>query len=62
VLITKNLLPETKCLEVFAEFLGLEFMPRLDGVAVPAYYIHHVPVQFARTHGLVAVDDTGAIV
>ena len=35
VLVGKNLLSETKCLEFFAQMLGLEFRPSLDGVGVP---------------------------
>lgn len=61
LLIGKNLLTEPKCLQFFADFLGLEFRPSLDGTAVPGNFIHHVPVQFARTHGLIAIEDTGAV-
>jgi len=55
VLISRNLLPETKCLQFFGEFLGMEFKPSLEGIAAPSDFIHKVPVQFARTHGLVAI-------
>ena len=55
VLISRNLLPESKCLQFFGEFLGMEFRPSLEGVAAPSDFIHKVPVQFARTHGLVAI-------
>jgi general secretion pathway protein E len=55
VLIGKNLLTEQRCLDLFAEFLGLEMRPSLDGVAVPGDFIQNVPVQFARTHHLIAV-------
>jgi len=61
VLVGKNLLPEPKCLEFFADFLGLEFRPSLEGTGVPNVFIQQVPVQFARTHGLVAIEDTGAL-
>jgi general secretion pathway protein E len=61
VLVGKNLLSETKCMQFFAELLGLEFRPSLDGTAVPGVFIHQIPVQFARTHGLVAIEDTGTL-
>jgi general secretion pathway protein E len=62
VLVGKNLLTEQKCLELFADLLGLDYRPSLDGVAVPAQFIQHVPVQFARTHALVAIEDTGTLI
>ena len=61
VLVSKNFLPEAKCMQVFAELLGLEFRPSLEGVGVPGAFIHQIPVQFARTHGLVAIEDTGSL-
>jgi general secretion pathway protein E len=61
VLVSKNLLSESKCLEFFAQMLGLEFRPSLDGVGVPGVFIHQIPVQFARTHGLIAIEDTGSL-
>ncbi|MCR9243750.1 MAG: ATPase, T2SS/T4P/T4SS family [bacterium] len=62
ILIQKNMLGESKCLELFSEFLGLEFRKSLDGANVPGDFIQHVPVQFARTHGLVAIEEDGAVV
>ena len=61
VLVSKNILSEGKCMAFFAELLGLEFKPSLDGIGVPGVFIHQIPVQFARTHGLVAIEDTGAL-
>ncbi|MBM4062963.1 MAG: type II secretion system protein GspE [Planctomycetes bacterium] len=61
VLVGRNLLPEAKCLQFFADFLGLEFRPSLEGVSVPAGFVQQVPVQFARTHGLVAIGDRGNV-
>ncbi|MFM1873230.1 MAG: Type traffic warden ATPase, partial [Planctomycetota bacterium] len=61
LLIGKNLLSEAKCLQFFGEFLGMEFRQGLDGNAVPSAFIQNVPVQFARTHGLVAVEDAGHV-
>jgi general secretion pathway protein E len=55
VLVGRNLLPEPKCLQFFADFLGLRYRENLDGVAVPGQFINHVPVQFARSHSLIAV-------
>src|SRR5580765_2070633 len=55
VLVGRNMLPEPKCLQFFADFLGLRYRETLDGVAVPGQFINHVPVQFARSHGLIAV-------
>jgi len=61
VLVGKNLLPESKCLEFFADLLGLEFKQSLEGTGVPGVFIHQIPVQFARTHGLIAIEDTGSL-
>ena len=62
VLTQKNLLPEKKCLELFGDFLGLDYVDSLDGVGVPPDFIQQVPVQFARTHALIAIQDTGDLV
>ena len=62
VLIGKNFLPEGKCLQFFGELLGLEFRPSLEGVGVPSVFIQQIPVQFARTHGLIAIEDTGSLI
>ena len=61
VLITKNFLPEQRCLEFFGNYLGLEVRSSLEGAPVPGDFIQTVPVQFARTHHLVAIeqDDRG---
>jgi general secretion pathway protein E len=61
VLIGKNLLSESKCLQFFADLLGLEFRQSLEGVGVPAGFIQQIPVQFARSHGLIAIEDTGTL-
>jgi general secretion pathway protein E len=55
VLVGKNMLPEARCLQFFGDFLGMEVRQSLEGTAVPGDFIHQVPVQFARTHGLIAV-------
>ena len=61
VLVSKNILSEPKCLQFFADLLGLEFRPSLEGTGVPGVFIHQIPVQFARTHGLIAIEDTGSL-
>ncbi|MCB9877208.1 MAG: Flp pilus assembly complex ATPase component TadA [Planctomycetes bacterium] len=62
VLTGKNLLPERKVLELFADLLGLEFLPSLEGTGVPSAFIQQVPVQFARTHALIAVEEKEGLV
>ena len=57
VLVNRNLLAERQCLDFFGEFLGLEVRPSLEGVAVPSEFIQNIPVQFARTHGLIALEE-----
>ncbi|MEE9126622.1 MAG: hypothetical protein V3U11_05740, partial [Planctomycetota bacterium] len=61
-LVNKKLMPESKALELFGGFLGLEVCKSLEGVAVPGDFIQSVPVQFARTHGLVALSQQDGIV
>jgi general secretion pathway protein E len=56
VLIATNLLPEAKVLEMFAEFLGVEFRRNIEGTRVPGDFIQNVPVQFARSNHLIALD------
>ena len=62
VLVGRNILPEERCLEFFANFLGLDFQQSLEGVTVPNAFIQDVPVQFARTHGLIALSETNGTV
>ncbi len=59
VLVSKNLLSEERCLNFFGDFLGLETRNSLEGVAVPGDFVQNVPVQFARTHGLIAIGSDG---
>jgi general secretion pathway protein E len=59
ILVQRNLLNEERCLQFFSEFLGLERRESLEGVAVPSPFIQNVPVQFARTHGIVAIQSDG---
>ncbi len=61
VLVGRNMLAEPKCLQFFGDFLGLEVRLSLEGIAVPGNFIHHVPVQFARTHALIAVSERDGV-
>ena len=62
VLVGNNLLPESKTLRFFAEFLGMEWRETLEGVNVPSRFIQQVSVQFSRTHGLIAIGEEDGIV
>ncbi|MFN3244879.1 MAG: GspE/PulE family protein [Planctomycetota bacterium] len=67
VLIQKGFLQEKACLELFGDLLGIDYVDSLEGVNVPDAFIQDVPVQFARTHALIAigedeVDDTIRVV
>ena len=62
ILVGRNMLPEQKCLDFFGDFLGLEVRRNLEGTAVPGAFIQTVPVQFARTHNLIALEQEDAIV
>jgi general secretion pathway protein E len=62
VLVNKKFMPETRALEFFGEFLGLSVRKTLEGVAVPGIFIQNVPVQFARTHGLVALAQENGVI
>ena len=61
VLQNKNIMSEEKVMEFFGDFLGLETLMELEGVAVPGDFINNVPVQFARTHGLIALGARGHV-
>ncbi|MCC6672965.1 MAG: Flp pilus assembly complex ATPase component TadA [Planctomycetes bacterium] len=62
ILVAKSYLPEGRALDFFGEFLGMEVRRSLDGVSVPGPFIQNVPVQFARTHHLVALEQTDRLV
>ncbi len=62
ILVNKGFMTEDKVMQFFGEFLGLEVALDLEGVGVPSDFINNVPVQFARTHGLVALGQEGNIV
>src|SRR5690606_10027434 len=56
VLIARNFLPELKVLELFGEILGLEVRTGIESTRVPPEFIQNVPVQFARSNHLVALE------
>ena len=62
VLIAKNFLNESRCLELFGDLLGLDYVDNLEGVNVPDAFIQEVPVQFARTHALIAIGEDDDVV
>jgi general secretion pathway protein E len=62
ILVSKSFMTEDKVMQFFGEFLGLEVTLDLEGVGVPPDFINNVPVQFARTHGLVALGQEGNLV
>ncbi len=55
VLVTRGFLSEPDAHAFFASYLNLERRPELSGVSVPGDFIMKVPVQFARTHNLIAI-------
>lgn len=57
VLVQKGFLPERACLKLFGDMLGYDVVEDLEGANVPDAFIQDVPVQFARTHALIAIDD-----
>ena len=56
ILLRKSYLPEAEILEIFAEGLGYEFRPDLEGVKAPAEFSEKVPIEFARNYSLVGLD------
>lgn len=55
VLYTKGFLTEEQALQVIGGALGLRYLPELKNIQVPESFVQAVPVQFARSHNLVAV-------
>ncbi len=55
VLVAKNFMPEAKVLAFLSDYLAIPKRDELAGVKVPDEFIQNVPVQFARTHFLIAV-------
>jgi general secretion pathway protein E len=56
VILHKDYLPEERLLQVYAKALGFEYRSSLEGVQVPADFVNTVPVHFARSYNLVALE------
>ncbi|MFQ5503491.1 MAG: GspE/PulE family protein [Planctomycetota bacterium] len=62
VLTENGFLSEGKALDFLAEYLEIPHRDSLMGTKVPGYFINLVPVQFARTHNLIALsEDNGSV-
>ncbi len=55
VLPARNILSEEKTLAFLEEYLGLRRIKLLQGINVPTAFVNEVPVQFARSHTLIAI-------
>jgi len=58
VILGKEYLEEPKLLEAYAQHLGYEYLPRLDGFQVPSHFVNRIPVQFTRNYNLIALAET----
>ncbi len=56
VILTKDYLDEVTLLQIYAKHLGYEFRKSLDGTLVPGDFVARVPVHFARSYNLVALE------
>lgn len=56
VILTKGYMDETVLLQIYAKALGYEFRKSLEGTKVPMQFVDHVPVNFARSYNLVALE------
>ena len=61
ILLRKQYLPEEEVLQVFAECLGYEFRPHLEGIKVPDSFADTVPIEFARNYTLVGIEQDNGI-
>lgn len=61
IILRKGLLPEEEVLRIFADALGYEFKPDLEGLKVPKDFTDRVPIQFARSYGLVGLEQRDGI-
>ncbi len=59
VILSKDYLDEVKLLGVYAEHLGYEFLPSLEGTKVPTDFVNQIPVHFTRNYNLIALSDEG---
>jgi general secretion pathway protein E len=56
ILLQKGYIDEPRMLKLFSEYLGYEYRPELRIETVPHEFLRKVPVQFARSYNLCAVD------
>ena len=56
IVLTKDYLDETTVLQIYAKHLGFEFRKSLEGTPVPSEFVDRVPIAFARTYNLIALD------
>ena len=56
ILVARNFLPELKVLEMFGEILGIPVRQGIDSIRVPTEFIQNIPVQFARSNHLIALE------
>jgi len=61
VLVARSFMPEMKVLEMFGGMLGLEVRTGIESTKVPGDFIQNVPVQFARSNHLVALEQNGPV-
>ena len=56
VFLQKGYLTEADTLRLFGDVLGMEVRSSLAGIAVPPEFVQQIPVQFARSYNLVALE------
>ena len=59
IIVQKGYLTEIDMLRLFGEVLGLQVIDNLGSVQVPAEFVNQVPVHFARSYNVVALDSNG---
>ena len=61
ILMRKAYLPEAEILQIFAEALGYDFQPDLEGVKAPESFSSKVPIEFARNYSLVGISEENGV-
>ncbi|MEZ5965761.1 MAG: ATPase, T2SS/T4P/T4SS family [Planctomycetota bacterium] len=61
ILVARSFMPEMKVLEMFGDMLGIEVRTGIESTKVPGDFIQNVPVQFARSSHLVALEQAGNV-
>ena len=63
VILKKEYMPEGALLEAYAQHLGYEYQPSLQGIRVPPGFVNQIPVQFTRNYNLIALteEDDGVL-